>query len=168
MTFGAIAGAAVSVVGGALLSSGSSSSASAAADPFASQRPQYQAQLQSLMANPSSVTSTPGYQFQLQQGLQATQATNAARGLGSSGMNDAAQTQYAEGLASSTYQQDFNNLALLSGATTGSPAAASQAITAGNASAAAGLGTIAGGIGKAVTAYNNQPAATTDTSLTYA
>jgi hypothetical protein len=53
--------------------------------------------------------NTPGYQFQLQQGLNATQNSYAAQGLGSSGNALMGAANYAEGLASTSYQQQLQN-----------------------------------------------------------
>ncbi len=95
-------------------------------DPFGSQRGQYQQQLQQLMANPSSVTSLPGYQFQFDQGQQALQRQMAAGGYGGtgaapgtgggSGNYGTALTQYGQGFAQNFYQQQLANLSGLSGA----------------------------------------------------
>lgn len=52
---------------------------------------------------------TPGYQFALDQGLKSTQNSYAARGLGASGNAMRGAANYAEGLASTTYQQQFEN-----------------------------------------------------------
>lgn len=52
----------------------------------------------------------PGYQFQLQQGLQATQSGFAAQGLGQSGAALKGAANYAEGLAGTSYQQLFGNV----------------------------------------------------------
>ena len=161
MSFAVIGGGVAAAATGAVLSSvmggpsSSSQAAASAADPFASQRSQYQTQLSQLMANPSSVTSTPGYQFNMQQGLNSVQAGNAAKGIGTSGANAAAEETFASGLANSTYQQDVSNLSILSGATTGSPAAAGTAITAGNAATAAGISSISGAVGTAVNNLKN-------------
>lgn len=57
----------------------------------------------------AQLAQTPGYQFTLQQGEQATQNSYAAQGLGSSGSALKGSAQYAEGLASTTYQQQFEN-----------------------------------------------------------
>ncbi len=57
----------------------------------------------------SMLEQTPGYQFNLQQGLKAAQSSAAARGLGSSGAAIKGATQYATGLADSTYQNQFQN-----------------------------------------------------------
>lgn len=57
----------------------------------------------------ASLEQTPGYEFQLQQGLKSTQNSAAARGLGVSGAALKASDAYAQGLASSNYQQQFNN-----------------------------------------------------------
>lgn len=63
---------------------------------------------------PSVVTEnwlqqTPGYQFQLGQGLKAVQASAAARGLGVSGSSLKGAATYATGLADSNYQTQFQN-----------------------------------------------------------
>ena len=55
------------------------------------------------------LSQTPGYQFALQQGLQSTQNGFAAQGLGASGAALKGGSQYAEGLASTTYQQQFQD-----------------------------------------------------------
>ena len=52
---------------------------------------------------------TPGYQFNLNQGLQSVQNSAAARGLGTSGASMRGAADYASGLASNTYQQQFTN-----------------------------------------------------------
>lgn len=52
---------------------------------------------------------TPGYQFALQQGLKGVNNSMSARGLGNSGAQAKAITQYATGLADQTYQQQYNN-----------------------------------------------------------
>ena len=64
-----VAGAATSSLLGGGGGGGGSQQAASAADPFAGQRPQYQTMLANLINNPSSVTSTPGYQFQMDQAL---------------------------------------------------------------------------------------------------
>lgn len=55
------------------------------------------------------LASTPGYQFALTQGTQAVNHSDAARGLSGSGVNLADAAGYAQGLASTTYQQQFQN-----------------------------------------------------------
>lgn len=57
----------------------------------------------------AQLASTPGYQFTLGQGLQATQNDYAARGLGSSGSALKGAAQYATGLANTTYNQQLDN-----------------------------------------------------------
>lgn len=57
----------------------------------------------------SQLEQTPGYQFNLSQGLKATQSAAAARGLGVSGAALKGAATYATGLADSTYQNQFNN-----------------------------------------------------------
>lgn len=55
------------------------------------------------------LAQTPGYQFALQQGMQGTQNSFAAQGLGNSGAALKGAANYATGLASQTYQQQFGN-----------------------------------------------------------
>lgn len=57
----------------------------------------------------ANLIQTPGYQFNLRQGLRAIQNSNAAKGLGVSGAAMTGAGQYATGLADSTYQNQFNN-----------------------------------------------------------
>lgn len=56
----------------------------------------------------SSLAATPGYQFDLSQGLKATQNAAAARGLGVSGAALKGASSYATGLADNTLQTQFN------------------------------------------------------------
>lgn len=81
----------------------------------------------------SAVAATPGYQFDLNQGLKAIQNAAAARGLGVSGAALKGAAQYANGLADNTYQQQFQDAVtnqtnsanrLISGAQIGENAAA--------------------------------------------
>jgi hypothetical protein len=57
----------------------------------------------------AGLAQTPGYQFTLHQGLQATQNAAAARGLGVSGAALKGADTFATGLASQTYNQQLNN-----------------------------------------------------------
>jgi hypothetical protein len=57
----------------------------------------------------AELEKTPGYQWNLAQGLKATQSAAAARGLGVSGASLKGAATYATGLADSTYQNQFNN-----------------------------------------------------------
>lgn len=113
------------------------------------------------------LASDPSYQFRLSQGMQGTERSLAARGLLNSGNALAELTNYAQGAASQEYQNQFSRLfalsqdqynralginqnrfqqlALLSGATTGSPAAAGQL----TAQSSSGLGNLAGTLGTA-------------------
>lgn len=58
---------------------------------------------------PQDLTGTPGYKFTLQQGLEAVQNAFAAQGLGSSGVALKGATNFAEGLAGTTYNQQLAN-----------------------------------------------------------
>lgn len=57
----------------------------------------------------ATLEQTPGYQFNLSQGLKSVQNSAAARGLGASGAAQKGAATYATGLADSTYQNQFNN-----------------------------------------------------------
>jgi hypothetical protein len=57
----------------------------------------------------TTLQNTPGYQFNLTQGLKSTQNSAAARGLGTSGAALKGAATFATGLADSTYQNQFNN-----------------------------------------------------------
>lgn len=75
----------------------------------------YVSKLNDLMANPASVSKLPGYQFQLDQGEDAIARTMAGSGFRGSGNEAAALTTFAQGTASSAYQQQEQMLAGLSG-----------------------------------------------------
>lgn len=57
----------------------------------------------------ATLEKTPGYQFNLTQGLKSVQNGAAARGLGTSGASLKGAATFATGLADSTYQNQFNN-----------------------------------------------------------
>jgi hypothetical protein len=76
----------------------------------------------------SQLQATPGYQFALDQGLQATQSGFAAQGLAKSGAALKGAANYAEGLAGTTYQNMVSNF--MNGGTLGLNAATQQAGTA--------------------------------------
>lgn len=57
----------------------------------------------------ATLEKTPGYQFNLTQGLKGVQNSAAARGLGASGAAQKGAAAFATGLADSTYQNQFNN-----------------------------------------------------------
>ena len=119
----------------------------AQSNPFGSSRPTYVNQLNALMANPSSVTSTPGYQFQLGQGVQAIdRSALAPGGTGAGGAELAALDTFGQGLASSFYQTDLNNLMQLSGANF-PPANPAQAL--------AGVGGAQGSLGSSISGVAN-------------
>lgn len=57
----------------------------------------------------AELEGTPGYQFTLNQGLKAAQNSYASKGLGTSGAAMKGATDYAEDLAGTTFQQQFEN-----------------------------------------------------------
>lgn len=102
----------------------------------------------------SQLQSTPGYQFALNQGLQATQNGYAAQGLGQSGAALKGAANYSEGLAENTYSNVFSNF--MSAAGLGASASGNLAQSAaqfqGSENALAGTGaaaTAAGTVGSA-------------------
>jgi len=112
----------------------------------------------------------PGYQFQLGQGLQATQNGYAAQGLGQSGAALKGAANYAEGLAGTTYQSLFGNqlaaaglgenaAGALAGVGANATSQANQYSTSGAAATAAGTigaaNALNGGIGGATGALGN-------------
>jgi hypothetical protein len=162
MSFGAVAGAVVGGVAssavGSVLGSGNSgaASAAAAADPFASQRAQYQDQLSKLVSDPSSITSTPGYQFQLQQGLNAVNGQMASSGYLNSGNRLSALNQEGQNFASTQLQNQELFLAQLAGANIGSPSAAGSILQNQNTANQSAAGAVSSQIGSAVTSgFNN-------------
>jgi hypothetical protein len=80
----------------------------------------------------SQFEESPGYEFRLQQGVQAAERSAAARGLLGSGATMKAVQRYGEGLAASEYGDYWNRLAGLAGvgqAATGATAQAGMATT---------------------------------------
>lgn len=100
----------------------------------------YNSMLQQLIANPSSVTQLPGYQFQLDQGSKAVADAMGPGGFAGSGNEAAALTTFGQGVASSFYGQQTSLLASLSGVTNAS--SPSQSATAGNQATQTSLSTI--------------------------
>lgn len=96
----------------------------------------------------ATLSSLPGYQFALNQGLQATQSGAAARGLGTSGAAMRGAADYTTGLANQYYFDNVN--ALQNAVNTGANAAG------GLASSALGTGQ---GVSNALTGIGNASAA---------
>jgi hypothetical protein len=109
--------------------------------------------------------ATPGYQWQLGQGLRAVDAGAAASGMLRSGATLKAEQTFGSGLADQTFQQYYNNLAGISGqglsAATGG---ASTAQTSANLAQGAGntqgsiYGNAASGLGNTVNSLFSNPA----------
>lgn len=66
--------------------------------------------VQQLMANPSSVSSLPGYQFQMDQGTKALDHSAVANGNLFSGAQGKALDTFGQNLANTTYNQQLQNL----------------------------------------------------------
>jgi len=126
-----------------------SGSAAATADPFASQRPQYQTQLNSLM-NGQFSPSDPSYNWRFNQGMEGVNRTMAAQGLNSSGQQLTALENYGQGQASTEYANQFSRLSQLAGGNIGSPAAAGQLVQGQQAQQQAGATAFGSTVGNAV------------------
>lgn len=95
---------------------GLSTAAIAASNPFGPYRAQYANQLSSLMANPSSIFSNPGYQASFDQGSQAVARQMAGSGYAGSGNEAIALQQYGQSFSSNYLTQQENLLSGLAGA----------------------------------------------------
>ncbi len=130
MSWGAVAGAAISVVGGVIANKNNKKAngqAQSAADanyyantqnmqPYLNAGTGALNQLAQLNSgNYSSFQESPDYQFTLQQGTQALDRSAAARGSLYSGGQQADLMQYGQGLASQQYNNYYNKLASLAG-----------------------------------------------------
>ena len=124
--------------------------AAALADPFASQRPQYQQQLSDLMSGKTPYEQTAGAQFAEQQGIDAVTAHNRSTGHANSGNEEMDIAKYATGVAGQGYQQQMSNLMTLSGATTGAPGAAGGFVAGQSTSDTNALNTFGSTVGNAV------------------
>jgi hypothetical protein len=137
--------------------------AAAMSDPFMGQREGYQKQLLGLLTDPSSFKMDPGAVFARDQGLEGVaRFGNSMFGTTRSGNTADTLNRDATGYAAQQFNKRIDQLMTLSGATTGSPAAAGEQYIRGNqandqgfASGAAGLNTLlsllggsgAGGVG---------------------
>ncbi len=113
--------------------SGSSGTAASLADPFAPERAKYQNELSKLVSDPSSFFNSGLFKASTDYGIQAINRSAAARKQLTSGNRLAELLKYGQATGAQNYFDQANLLSLLSGATTGSPAAAASAQTAANA-----------------------------------
>lgn len=113
------------------------------------------------------LAKTPGYQFTLDQGLKSTQNSYASKGLASSGAAMKGAADYAGGLASNTYQQQFQNYwnqnksiyDMLTGQSTAGLQAASSLASGGNALAQGQSNNLVGAGNAQAAAYNTMGSA---------
>lgn len=121
-----------------------------ASDPFGPYRQQYAQQLMALMADPSTITKDPGYQFQLDQGSQAVERFMASKGFLGSGNEGIALQQYGQDYASKYLNEKVNQLAGLAGANiTPNPAPGLNAYNQGLDTASASLASLGYGLTRA-------------------
>ena len=145
--------------------------AAQAADPFSPYRAQYANQLTNLYSNPQSITTLPGYQFRLNQGLDSINRNAAAKGYLGSGNRLMELMRYGQDYGSQEFDNEINRLATLSGANIGSPAAAGgflaqagQIQGQGTLNTARSIGEMAGAVGDW---WNSRKSPTTTTSSGY-
>lgn len=131
--------------------SGGAAQAAQVADPFASQRGQYQTQLSQLMSDPNSYQESAGAKDITKTAMDQESAQMASRGLSGSGAEAAALTKTAAGVASQDYNQQISNLMTMSGATSGNAGQAGQIVAAGNTADTNSANTFGGTVGKAIT-----------------
>jgi hypothetical protein len=152
--------------------------AAAAADPFASQRAQYQTQLSNMMTPGSNFQATdPSYNWRFQQGENAVNAGAAASGLLNSGNRLTALQTQGQNMASTEFQNQYARLAQLSGANSGSTATAGQIVANSGTAAAAGTSALANNLANTGANYLNSlfnssgttqaPSAATDAASGY-
>jgi hypothetical protein len=103
------------------------------------------------------VRDTPGYQFQVQQGLDAINSNAYARGLGNSGVTFKALQEYGRNMADSYYQSYLGNVAAVAEQGRG---AAGAVAGAGNQMGAG----VAGALGNQALAYQNAANATANSA----
>jgi hypothetical protein len=72
-------------------------------------------QINALLANPSGITSQPGYQFGMDQGTRALNSGAAARGMTYSGAQGKALERYGQDYAGTKLDQSYNRLSNLAG-----------------------------------------------------
>lgn len=84
--------------------------------------------LMSLLQNPGSVSSLPGYQFDQQQGIQALDRSAAARGMLNSGRQSKDLLRFGTGLADQTYGNQLQRLLGISQFGLGATGAQNQTI----------------------------------------
>lgn len=99
-------------------------------DPFVSTGLSANSALARLLADPSSVRSLPGYQFQMDEGQRALDNSAAARGSLNSGKSIKDTLRFSQGLADSTYGSQLARL--LAGSQFGLGATTAQNATAGS------------------------------------
>jgi hypothetical protein len=111
----------------------------------------------------SNFQSSPGYQFQLEQGLRGVDAGAAAKGLLRSGATLKAEQTFGTGLADQEFGNYYNRLMGLStlgetaaGQTGTAATATGQGIASTDASAGAALASIYGNVAKGLSSQSNQ------------
>lgn len=95
----------------------------AMSDPAGQFRGQWADRLNQLVMDPSSVTQTPGYQFQMEQGTEAINRGMAASGQLQSGGEQLALQKFGQGLASDSW---LRQIQMMSGLVGGSPGGGAQ------------------------------------------
>lgn len=87
-----------------------------AQNPWSPYQPAMAASLMNVLADPSQITQTPGYQFAYDQGLQSLFAKQAQSGNRFSGRALTETMQFGQGLASQMWDSEVDRMASLAGA----------------------------------------------------
>jgi hypothetical protein len=116
------------------------------AGAFNSYRPEYAQMLQQLMQNPSSITSTPGYQFGMQQAEDQVQHSLASKGLIGGGTMAQTMANTGAQYAGQQLSQQEQFLSYLAGAGI-DPASLNNQMTGVNKNKGSALGGLVSGIG---------------------
>ena len=150
MPWGIVAAGAINYLG-----SQNGNAPAQAADPFASQRLQYQQQLKQMMTGTFS-PSDPSYEWRAQQGEAGVNRGMAVSGQLGSG-NQMAQLQLqGQNMASQEYNNQFTRLSSLAGMNIGSPGTAGQIMQQNQQQQYQGLGVLGYSLGKQIPSlFNN-------------
>ena len=125
--------------GGAQSIQNAGTQSAAMADPFSQSRQGANTQLQSLMQHPGDMSNDPASQWEMQQGIQATNRGIAAQHMTNSGNAQMELMNYGQGLANQQYNNRLNQLGTMA-AQGSSPGQASKNYLDATVTAQSGLG----------------------------
>lgn len=103
------------------------------------------------------ITSSPDYQFRMQEGQRALERSASAKGMRNSGGLLRSLVQFGQGQASSAYDAEIQRIMTMAGATIGSPGMAGQLISQGQQNQYNAQQNAIGAIGYGINQYMNRP-----------